>query len=86
MGKTPYELRLDLLSIAKDTLENKQRNRTTNMHTLSSLIASDDWSVKKIAIDKLNSLPDEKEITTEDILIEANKLYSFVQKDKKETK
>jgi hypothetical protein len=87
MSKTPYELRLDVLAMAKEALENKQTSRTTNLTALSRLAETDDWNTKGFALAKLKSLPDEKEITTEDILLEANKLYSFVQNNnKKETK
>jgi hypothetical protein len=78
MSKTPYELRLDVLAMAKESLEFRQNSRTTNLTNLASLISSDD---------KVLSLKPDKEITTEDILLEANKLYSFVQNDnKKDTK
>jgi hypothetical protein len=87
MSKTPYEVRLDVLAMAKEALENKQVSRTTNLTALSSLANSDDWSTKNFAMAKLKNLPSEREITTEDILLEANKLYSFVQNNKpKETK
>jgi|TARA_R110000796_G_scaffold4214_16_gene16002 hypothetical protein len=87
MSKTPYELRLDVLAMAKESLENKQTSRSTNFTALSRLAEVDDWSTKGFALTKLKSLPDEKEITTEDILKEADKLYGFVQNNKpKETK
>lgn len=87
MSKTPYELRLDVLAMAKEALENKQTTRATNLTALSKLAETDDWHTKDYALTKLKSLPDEKEITTEDILKEADKLYGFVQNNKpKETK
>jgi hypothetical protein len=87
MSKTPYELRLDVLAMAKESLENKQTTRATNLTALSRLADVDDWHAKGYALAKLKSLPDEKEVTTEDILLEANKLYGFIQNDnKKETK
>jgi Na+/phosphate symporter len=87
MSKTPYELRLDVLAMAKESLENKQTSRTTNLAALSRLAETDDDHAKRYALAKLKSLPDEKEITTEDILKEADKLYGFVQNNnKKETK
>jgi hypothetical protein len=83
MSKTPYELRLDVLAMAKDSLENKQTTRASNLTALTRLADVDDWHTKGYALAKLKNFPDEKEVTTEDILLEANKLYSFVQNDKK---
>jgi hypothetical protein len=87
MSKTPYELRLDVLAMAKESLEFRQNSRTTNLTNLASLISSDDKVLRDLAKTTATSLKPDKEITTEDILLEANKLYSFVQNDnKKDTK
>ena len=78
VNKSPYEVRLDVLALAKETLENSQRDKTTRVTNLVALINSDDCKIRTEAKASLSNINMSASISTDDILKEANKLYSFI--------
>lgn len=73
MSKSPYEIRLDLLKLAKETLFEPYYSERSNLEQ--------QWSAARdvnpnAAFPRMPSAP-----TTEDIIAEANKFNRFVSQD-----
>jgi len=82
MSKTPYEIRLDLLKLSKDTLTeiaySKRQALTDEFHASRQTLNSCDNGPKDPKeFPTLPELPD-----TDAIIAEAEKLNSFVSKEK----
>jgi hypothetical protein len=77
MTKTPYEIRLDVLKMAKDMLEEENRVKMNNFNVeVSSLSETNIGAVSSfIAENKVVSY------STADILNKADELYKFVSTD-----
>ena len=76
MSSSPYELRLNVLNLAKNILERKQEIEIQNQSTTNINSAS-------VATSLALSAPIQP-YTTDDVISEANKLYDFVNnKDRK---
>lgn len=74
--KTPYELRTDILQMARDYLENQFHNNVRmyeiNMEAMTK--------IGKVVTDEMFKIP--KFPTSDEILVQANKFYDFVGKSK----
>ncbi len=77
MTKTPYEIRLDILKMAKDMLEEENRIKMNNFNTeVSTLSETNIGAVREfIAENKVVSY------STADVLNKADELYKFVSTD-----
>lgn len=76
MTKTPYELRTDILQMAREYLENQFHNNVRmyeiNLEAMQKM--------GKVLADEILKLP--KFPTSDEILAQANKFYEFVGKAK----
>lgn len=70
MTKTPYEIRLDVLGLAQRMLE---QNQIQKSNVYSSMIS------ERLSSTSSEDLASKLEITSADILAEAEKLYTFIE-------
>jgi hypothetical protein len=75
MSKNPYELRFDLLQMAKDMLDKQYETNVSAYHTLLFNAAEQN---KELYKDYIQYLP--KMFTPEEIINQATKLQEFIDK------
>ena len=75
MSASPYEIRLDVLKLAKDILDsNIQTQPPHNLETVSGVNATTSISPVNMASANINSLGVAKTYTTEDVISTATRL------------
>lgn len=83
MSASPYEIRLDVLKLAKDILDsNVQAEPPHNLGAVSGVNATTSISTVSMASANINSLEVAKPYTTEDVISTATRLYSFIKDNK----
>lgn len=81
MSTSPYEIRLDVLKLAKDILDsNIQAQPSHNFVAVSEVNASASISSTNISSANMSSsLEVTKPYTADDVISTANRLYSFIK-------
>jgi len=77
-NKNPYELRTDLLAMAKEYLDAEYKRQCD----LATLIYQETLKSNKASIEQIKKIVPEM-YNFQDIMVKAQELYGFVSKDKK---
>ena len=70
-GKTPYEIRLELLELAFNVLSKQHEAKTSNIHNLS---------INGSGVNGEYTVPLITSPTTEEVIAEAEKMNNFISK------
>lgn len=77
MNKTPFEIRLDVIKMAQEMLENERISQTKYFEQKVELLKSSN-AQPEVIIDFINSTAPPKAYTEQDIITRSNTLYAFV--------
>ena len=77
MNKTPFEIRLDVIKMAQEMLENERRSQTKYFEQKVDLLKASNVNPEVIA-NFVNSTEPPKAYTEHDIISRSNTLYAFV--------
>lgn len=77
-NKNPYELRTDLLAMAKEYLDAEYKRQCD----LATIIYQETLKSNKASIEQIKKIVPEM-YNFQDIMVKAQELYGFVSKDKK---
>jgi hypothetical protein len=77
MNKTPFEIRLDVIKMAQEMLENERKSQTKYFEQKVDLLKSSNVNPEVIA-NFVNSTEPPKAYTEHDIISRSNTLYAFV--------
>lgn len=80
-SKTPYEIRLELLRLARDHLESTYRSQCEFATQMMSIYNKAGESAIEANLEAMKGLVP-KTFSIEDIVAKANELYSFVGKNR----
>lgn len=76
MSSSPYEIRLDVLKLAKEILDsNVQAQQSQNLSNVNTT-SSDSFNISSASI---SSIEVAKPYTTDDVISTASRLYSFIK-------
>lgn len=77
MNKTPFEIRLDVIKMAQEMLENERKSQTKYFEQKVDLLKASNVNPEVIA-NFVNSTEPPKAYTEHDIISRSNTLYAFV--------
>lgn len=77
MNKTPFEIRLDVIKMAQEMLENERKSQTKYFEQKVDLLKNSNVNPEVIA-NFVNSTEPPKAYTEHDIITRSNTLYAFV--------
>lgn len=77
MNKTPFEIRLDVIKMAQEMLENERISQTKYFEQKVELLKASNATPEVIA-NFINSTAPPKAYTEQDIITRSNTLYAFV--------
>lgn len=77
MNKTPFEIRLDVIKMAQEMLENERTSQTKYFEQKVELLKSSN-AQPEVIINFINSTEPPKAYTEHDIISRSSALYAFV--------